>query len=157
MESARIEKLLDAWFEGNTTLAQETDLRDYFTKGEVAEHLEAYKPIFLGLVIAGSEVSEKEVVLPNAGSSIKPFWYSIAAMLLVAATIGGIMFSNSGLSAEEEQALAAFKESKKVMLLLSEGLNSGTENLNHLNEFNKGASAIAHINQFTETKNKILK
>ena len=157
MELVNIERLMDAWFEGNTTLEQEARLRSYFTEGEVAPHLEVYKPMFEGFVMAGKEVSEKEVLLPKEGFSIKPWWYSIAALLVVAATVGGIMFSGSGLTNEEKEALAALKQSKEVMLMLSEGLNTGTASIEHLNEFNKGKSAIAHINQFTKTKNKILK
>jgi hypothetical protein len=157
MESASIEILLDAWFEGNTTLAQEATLRDYFTNGEVPAHLQAYKPIFEGFVIAGTEVSEKEVSLPKTANRINPIWYSIAAMLVVAVTIGSIMFSNSGLSQEEKEALAAFKQTREVLMLASEGINAGTTNMVHLNEFTKGTSAISNINQFTKTKNKILK
>lgn len=157
MESARIEKLMDVWFDGNTTLQEEAVLRDYFTNGEIAPHLEVYRPMFESFVIAGKEVSEKEVQLPQNGIKIKSWWYSIAAMLVVAATIGSIMFSNSGLSQEEKEALAAFEQTREVLMLASEGINAGTTNMVHLNEFTKGTSAISNINQFTKTKNKILK
>ncbi|MBT8263624.1 MAG: hypothetical protein KJO05_12425 [Bacteroidia bacterium] len=157
MESARIERLLDAYFEGNTTLAEEGTLRDYFTKGNVAAHLESYTPIFQGFVQAKEEVSVKEVTLPESGFRIKGWWYSIAATFLVAVTVGSIVFSNSGLTDEEQEALAAIKETKEAMMLLSSNLNKGTENVVFLNEFTKGSSNIKYINQFTETKNRILK
>jgi hypothetical protein len=157
MESARIERLLDAYFEGNTTLAEEATLRDYFTNGEVAAHLEPMKPMFEGFVKAKEEVSATEIALPRSGSKINPWWYSIAATFLVAVTVGSIVFSNSGLSKEEEEALAALKQTREAMMMLSSNLNKGTENVAYLNEFTKGTSTIRHIEQFTETKNKILK
>jgi hypothetical protein len=54
------------------------------------------------------------------------------------------MYSESQPSQEEKEALAALQESRKAMLLLSEN-------------FNKGVEQLALVNQFTETKNKILK
>ena len=157
MESAIIDKLLESYFEGNTSLQQEVQLREYFKQEEVAPHLEVYRPMFDAFAAAGDEVSESEVSLPAKTRTIQPVWYSIAAVLLVAVTIGSLMFSNQGLSREEQEALAALKETKKVMLLMSEGLKTGASNINHLDEFNKGTSAIVHINQFTESKNRILK
>jgi hypothetical protein len=148
---------LDAYFEGNTTLAEEATLRDYFTQGEVAAHLESFAPMFKGFVQAKEEVSVKEVTLPESGIKIKTWWYSIAATFLVAVSVGSIVFSNSGLSNEEQEALAAIKETKEAMMLLSSNLNKGTENVALLSEFTKGTSNIKHINQFTETKNRILK
>ena len=157
MESTRIEQLMDAWFEGNTTLEQEALLRDYFTSGEVAPHLEMYVPMFEGFVQAKYEVSHQDVSLPKRNPTIKPFWYSVAAMLVVALTVGSIMFSNSGLSQEEKEALAALEQTKEAMYLLSSSLNKGTENVKLLDEFSKGTASINYINQFTETKNRILK
>lgn len=157
MELAKIERLLDAYFEGQTSLEQEATLRTYFTEGEVANHLQAYKPIFEGFVKARNEVSAKELTLPGRSLKIRSWWYGVAALLIVAVTVGSIVFSNSGLTDEEQQALAALKETKKAMLLLSSSLNEGASTVVHLNEFTKGSSAIMHINQFTNTKNKILK
>ncbi len=156
MESAKIERLLDAYFEGNTTLEQELTLRTYFTEGDVAVHLESYTPIFEGFVNARNEVSGKEISLPESGFKIKR-WYGVAAMLIVAFGVGSMLFSNPGLTGEEQEALAALKETRATMLLFSSGLNKGTASMAHLNEFTKGTSNILYVNQFSETKNKIFK
>ena len=148
---------MDTWFEGNTTLEQEAILREYFTGGDVAPHLQMYVPMFEGFVQAKEEVSQREVTLPKEGFSIKPMWYSVAAMIVVALTVGSILFSGSGLSREEQEALAAYNEAKEAMYLLSASLNKGTDNVKILDEFSKGTSSINYINQFTETKNRILK
>ncbi len=144
MESAKIERLLEAYFEGDTSLEQEETLRRYFTEEKVAAHFEAYKPMFEGFVHARNEVSGKEISLPERGFKIRPWWYGVAAMLIVAVTVGSFMFSNSGLTNEEQEALAALKQTKATMMLFSSNLNKGTSN-------------ITYINQFTETRNRILK
>lgn len=143
MESGRIEKLLNTYFEGNTTLSEEATLRTYFTGMNVEPHLQKYQPLFIGLKAAKSEVSQKEIIVTNIGTN-RNWLYAIAASVVIAISVAGYMFSESSISAEEKQALMAFNESKKAMLLLSEN-------------FNKGASHLALVNQFTETKNRILK
>ncbi len=136
MESVKIEKLLDAYFEGNTSLAEEKVLREYFSSNHVAEHLQQYKPIFLGLKTAKQERSAKEIILPeNKSKSKRTFWYSVAAMLVVAFGIGSFYFSQPKYSPEEKEALAAFEKSKNAMMLLSENLNKGTEQLGFVGQF----------------------
>jgi len=46
MEYKTILQLLDKYWEGNTTLAEETKLRQYFNQQEVADDLKAYQPLF---------------------------------------------------------------------------------------------------------------
>jgi hypothetical protein len=153
MELTKIEQLLAAYFEGNTTLVEESILREYFSSSEVAPHLAMYQPLFIGLQQAKDEVSRKEINLLSSSSSFtsNKWWYGIAALLVVGVTIGSFMFSQPQLSQEEKEALAAFEKSKETLRLLSENLNKGTEDLAYLNEFAKGTSSISHINQFTDT------
>lgn len=42
----KIEELLERYFEGQTSCEEERELRCYFTKGEVPEHLEIYRSLF---------------------------------------------------------------------------------------------------------------
>lgn len=143
MESVKIEKLLDAYFNGTTSLSEEKALRDYFNNEIVADHLIHYKPIFIGLKMAKEERSGKEIKLPeNNSRSHKTWWYSIAALLVVALGIGGFYFSQPQYTQEEREAIAAFEKSKDAMLFLSENLN-------------KGAEQLTVVEQFKITKNKI--
>ncbi|GHC52738.1 hypothetical protein [Ulvibacter litoralis] len=145
MELANIEKLLEAYFEGNTTLAEEATLRSYFTEASVAPHLKEYVPLFSSLQLAKEEVLNKELVLSEETTKTsRNWWYGIAASAAVVAIIAGFVFTQPNLSQEEQEALTAFNESKKAMLLLSQNFNNGTEQL-------------ALVGQFSETTNKILK
>ena len=145
MELARIEKLLEAYFEGNTTLAEEKVLRSYFTSDSVAPQLQEYQPLFEGFKIAQQEVSNRELRVPNNNvTSPKVWWYGIAASAVIAIIVANFMFSGPSMSQEEKEALTAFNESKRAMILLSENFNNGT-------------GQLAVMNQFTESKNRILK
>lgn len=143
MESVKIEKLLEAYFDGATTLAEEKLLRDYFNSSNVAGHLEQYIPIFKGFQIAREERSSRDFEMPESKpKTIKTWWYSVAAMLVVAFGIGSFYFSQPHYTQEEKEALAAFEESKNAMMLLSENLN-------------KGAGQLTLVEQFEITKDKI--
>ena len=41
-----IEELLNKYFEGETTCEEERELRRFFTRGIVPEHLQMYRPMF---------------------------------------------------------------------------------------------------------------
>lgn len=146
MELAKIETLLDAYFEGETSLEQETILRDYFATNNVAPHLAAYQQLFVGLKTAQEEVLEREIILPTVSTSkeTKRWWYGIAASLLVVIGVASLLMPSNQLSQEEQDALMAFNETKETLLLLSKSFNKGTEEL-------------AVLGQFTESKNLILK
>jgi hypothetical protein len=144
MELAKIERILEAYFEGESTLEQEASLKEYFTGNEVAPHLAVYKTLFVGLKAAKEEVSEREISLPPTSSSTKRWWYSIAASILIVIGVSSLLMPGDQITQEEQEALAAFNKSKETLILLSKNFNKGTEEL-------------AVLGQFTEAKNYILK
>jgi type VI protein secretion system component VasF len=145
MELAKIEKLLEAYFEGIYSLEEEKLLRKYFTSDAVAPQFKVYKPLFESYAIAQEEVSKRELIVSNRNMPFSKLWrYGIAASIAAVGLITLLMFSSLSLSQDEEAALAAFNESKKAMLLLADN-------------FNNGAEQLALLNQFTESKNSILK
>jgi len=144
MELAKIESLLEAYFDGNTTIKEEVVLRSYFMSDEVAPHLVSYQTMFEGFQMAKQEVSHRDVVLPKEANTSRNWWYSIAATAVIAIGVAGFVFQDSGVSSQEKEALAALKQSKEAMFLLSNNLNKGTEDL-------------AFIDQINKTKKRILK
>ncbi len=143
MESGKIEKLLEAYFEGATSLAEEKVLQNYFSGNTVEEHLQQYTPIFVGLKVAKEERSNRNIILPeNKSHSNRTLWYSMAATFVLAFGITSFFFSKPSYTQEEKEALAAFEKSKNAMMLLSENLN-------------KGAEHLTFVGQFGETKDEI--
>ena len=144
MESIKIEQLLEAYFEAETTLEEEKILREYFNSGDVEDHLKVYQSFFVGLGSARNEVLKKELQLPEKKVIPMNWWYGIAATVAVMFVVAGTLFTDPGLSQEEQEALAALNKSKEAMMMLSESFNKGTEKL-------------AVLDQFTLAKDKILK
>lgn len=146
MELDRIEKLLEAYFEGATNLEEEAVLLDYFNHHKVADHLLQYKPIFVGMMAARKEKSTRKVQIDNRPPTkkLKTWWFAVAAIIVVAIGIGSIYLSQPRISQQEREALLAFENSRKAMILLSEN-------------FNKGAQQLYLVNQFDAAKDKIWK
>lgn len=144
MEYNNIQNLLDAYFEGKTTLQEEAHLRAYFKNDTIDDAFASYRSLFNALDTAAAEVSTAQITLPKTPKSTSRWWLGIAASMLVVAGVAGFMYSNSGMTAEEAEALAALKQSKKAMLLLSEQLNKGT-------------NTLILVDQFHESKSKFLK
>lgn len=72
----KIEELLKKYFEGETTCAEEQELRHFFSTENVPEHLNCYRPLFLCLETEcrkQNEIrSEKNVPKQNHQEPTKP-------------------------------------------------------------------------------------
>jgi len=139
MELDRIEKLLEKYFEATTTVEEEKQLRDYFSKDSVAPHLEQYAPMFNYFSIAKDERFTKQVPLKPRVSYHK--WISIAAVAVIAF---GIFFGND--YREQRETEYAYSETKKALNLLAQNLERGTEKVAYLNEFEQTKQKIFNNN-----------
>ena len=158
MELAKVEILLERYFEGETSLKEEQQLRDFFQTEEVPPQLAPYTALFKSFALAQQEKSTREVVLQEPVRRNLVWMWSIAASVVVALGIGSLLFyQNTGLSQEEQEALAAYQEAKQTMLIFSENFNKGASKVNYLNTFTESTSNIKYINKFSETKNRFLK
>ncbi|WP_203292833.1 anti-sigma factor [Luteirhabdus pelagi] len=144
MESNKIEMLLDAYFEGTTTIQEEQQLREYFSNGTVAPHLESYAPMFQAFEQARQERSQKEIELPKPLIAQRRWWLSIAASAVIAIGVAGYVFTNTnqGLTQEEQEALAAFEKTKAALQQISMNFNEGAEELTYIDEFNTTTKKI---------------
>ncbi|WGK64185.1 hypothetical protein [Croceiramulus getboli] len=135
MASVKIEQLLEAYFEGETTLEQEVQLRDYFTSGKVAPHLEPYKAMFSAFAKAQSEQLPQPVRVPASRRSYS--WIAIAATVVLAL---GFYFQSQmkpvSFNTYEDPEVAALK-AKQALLMLSNAFEQGTDQLEVLEEFEK--------------------
>ncbi|WP_036385519.1 hypothetical protein [Muricauda sp. MAR_2010_75] len=139
MELDNIEKLVEKYFEANTTVAEEEQLRAYFSQEKVATHLEQYKPMFNYFSMAKEERYTKQVPLKPSVNYYK--WISVAA---VAVLTFGIYFGNQ--YQEKKKAEYAYEETKKAFELLAENFNRGTEKVAYLKEFEEAKQKIYNNN-----------
>ncbi|QYA26782.1 hypothetical protein G3I01_15200 [Gramella sp. MT6] len=149
MELSKIEKLLERYEEGETSLAEEKMLREYFLKEEVPEHLRSYQLMF---TFSANQAGKRLESTPAVSSHNRKNWYawsSIAAILIVA--LGIFFFNDSsqrlnnndlGTISEEEIAL---EKAKETLAMVSQFMNEGKSDLVYLKEFNNTKNKIIQI------------
>ncbi|MBP1224708.1 hypothetical protein [Flavobacterium sp. 1355] len=151
MELNRIENIIEKYFQGETTIAEEKELKAYFSSPDVAQHLEQYKPMFGYFSQVKEQKSTQEIPLQSKKRNVA--WLSIAASVVVLLGIGTFMYvseknappvvaqSELGTYDNPEEALAA---TQKALAMLSNNVNVGIE-------------SVQYIQEYEQSKNKIFK
>ena len=139
MELDRIEKLLEKYLEASTSVAEEKELRTYFSQESVPTHLKQYAPMFQYFSLAKEERFTKQVPLKTRRDYFK--WASVAA---VAVLMFGIYFGNE--YQKQNEAEFAYNETKKALSLLADNFSRGTEKVAYLNEFENTKQKIYNKN-----------
>jgi len=153
MELAKIENLLEKYFEAKTTIQEEAVLKEYFSQNDVAAHLIEHKEIFNFFSDSSLETSNRTIELTRKNERIIPIkWLSIAAMLVFFIGVYSIYQQNE---TEKEEARLAYMETQKALELISSSLNKGAGAVAHLDNFNKGTDAMAQLQTFGNTQKKI--
>lgn len=141
MELAKIENLLEKYLAAETSLKEENVLKNYFSQENVPAHLEEYKSMFNYFTNSSLDVSTKTISLPQKKNGSVMKWLSVAAMAVL--FVGIYSVSQNSLT-EKEEAMMAYQETQKALNLISLNLN-------------KGNNAIAQLQTFENTQNKIFK
>jgi hypothetical protein len=151
MELDKIEYILEKYFQGETSIAEENQLKEYFSSPNVAQHLEQYKPMFGYFSQVKEQKSTQEIPLQTKKRNVA--WLSIAASVVVLLGIGTYLFvgkktvdpvvaqSELGTYDNPEEALAA---TQKALALLSSNVNVGI-------------GSVQYIKEYEQSKNKIFK
>lgn len=142
MELHKIESLLEKYFEGETSIAEENQLKDYFSSSDVAQHLQQYKPMFSYFVQAKQEQSVQ--VLPLTTKKRNVAWLSIAASVVVLLSVGTFAYFNSqpeDLGTYENPEIA-FRETQKALWLLSGNVNKGIESVQYVGEYENAKGKV---------------
>lgn len=150
MVSNRIEYLLGRYEEGETTLAEENELREYFSQKEIPEHLEAYALLFKFQTHESKTVYTEDKVLELESNNYRFAWTSIAAVIIVALGIFYFNQSQPSLTTSEMSAVSdqeqALEKTKQTLKMVSAMMNEGTADLVYLQEFNKTKNQIIELN-----------
>ncbi|MFD1316148.1 hypothetical protein [Namhaeicola litoreus] len=140
MESGNIEKLLEKYFEAETTLAEEKQLKEYFSGNQIAEHLAQYRAFFGYFKEEPNHISVKEIELPKERKFNMKFISIAASFLLMVSVFSYQQYQHN----QEVAAREAFAKTQEALQLISQNLN-------------KGNKAIAQLNYYEETQRKIFK
>ena len=151
-----IDKLLEKYENGETSLKEEQQLKHYFTQETVAPHLEVYKPMFAYFLVNQQEQFTKDVPLKTK-RNFNYKWISVAAVaVLMLGFYFGTTLRGSDLGTYEDPQLA-FNEFSKSMEMISSKFNTGTSTVGYLNEVNKGASTLGYLNELENATSIIFK
>ncbi len=138
MELDKIEALLEKYFEGQTSIEQENQLRDYFLSAELPPHLLQYKSIFKYFDSARIEKSDKPMYFQVTKSKNSTFkWLSIAAIFLVllAISIPYLLNQEEAVAENVESPEMAFQQTQKALALLSRKVNTGVKSVDYIGEY----------------------
>jgi hypothetical protein len=136
MEFNKIEALLEKYFEGETSVAEENELKDYFSSPNVAEHLEQYRPLFGYFAEAKEQKLTHQVSLTSKKRKVT--WLSIAASIVMMMGIGTYTYFNVN-TVKENQELGTYDDpeealeaTQKALAMLSDNVNVGIEGVQYL-------------------------
>lgn len=149
MEYNKIEQLLEKYFNAETSIAEEKELRAYFASPNVAAHLLQYKPVFD--YFSFSKELEFQAEIPKLPKSRdkerKLAWLSIAASVVVLLGIGSYFFVNKNTNQSQDLGTyddpeIAFRETQKALALLSNHVNTGIESVHYIEEYQNSKKLI---------------
>jgi len=143
MELRTIEKLLDKYFDAATSIAEENELKAYFSSTDVAPHLEQYRPVFGYFAREATQQFDKTVPLKTKKHYAK--WVSVAASVVLLAGMF-TYFSGQPVNQDElgtyKDPETAFKETQKALSLISKNVNVGVNSLNYIGAYEKSRKTI---------------
>jgi hypothetical protein len=140
MELDRIEALLLKYEEGETSLAEEKILQEYFTTAKVPPHLEQYRLLF-GYTTRERAASYSGKVELTSKRKRYAFVGIAASIILAVGLFVGVNngqedFASQDLGSIEDPEEAYFK-AKETLQMVSAALNTGKEELIYVEEFDK--------------------
>jgi hypothetical protein len=142
----RIEKLIEKYFEAETSIAEEKELKNYFASSDVAQHLEQYKPIFGYATQAKQEQFTATIPLKtNKRKSV--VWLSVAASVAVLLGVALFTFNHYNPPVSEDLGTyddpeVAFRETQKALALISKSVNRGIESMEYINEYEQSKNKV---------------
>ncbi|AYN05009.1 hypothetical protein [Flavobacterium sp. 140616W15] len=155
MELDKIEIILEKYFQGESTIAEENELKKYFSSSDVAQHLEQYKPIFGYFSQVKEQRLTQEIPLQTKKRNVA--WLSIAASAVLLLGIGSYFYLNNtnnttpvvaksdlGTYDSPEEALAA---TQKALAMVSHNVNTGIESVQYIKEYEQSKNLIFKQNK----------
>lgn len=141
-----IEKLIEKYFNAETTLAEEKELKAYFSSENIAPPLEQYKPIF-GYTAKAKQEQFTATIPLNTKKRHTFLWIYVAASVVVLLGVGFFTFNHHNQSVSEDFGTyddpeVAFRETQKALEMISQSVNEGIESMDYLSEYEQSKNII---------------
>jgi hypothetical protein len=171
MNLHEIEKLLEKYFEGETSLSEEEQLRDFFASGNVPERWKDLKKYFSFFGMELSQTLNDQAFDEKIMSEIKEdkqsplldlrrpwiYWLSgvaAAALILIAVFVKFDPFSKRiGDTYDDPQV--AYAEAKKILLYVSAQFNKGTNKLESVKAYETGLKELKPVAAFSKAAEEV--
>jgi hypothetical protein len=146
MEFSKIEILVEKYFQGETSIAEEKELRSYFSTQNVAPHLEQYKAMFGFFTQAKQQEFTKKIPLQTKKSKI--MWLSIAATIAVVFGLSTFYILNNNATVNQDQLgtydspEVAYIETQKALALISSNVNIGMKSVMYVQEYEAAKNRV---------------
>jgi hypothetical protein len=171
MNTTGIEELLEKYYEGLTSLEEETQLMEFFLGSDIPPRLAVHAEHFRYLHLSGKEeIGDPEFVskvldrleisgTSSLGSNSRRWIYvtSLAATLLL---LAGILFTfrydivskltAKRLSEQYTSPETAYAEATKALLLVSVNFNAGLDQISGITKFNKGLESMEPFSKYSK-------
>lgn len=143
----KIEVLVEKYFDAETSIAEESELKVYFSSENVAQHLQHYTSLFVHFKEAKEEQFTTPIVLKTNKKNYSA-WLSVAATVTILLGIGSFMYVNNQQNAVPtaygtyDDPEVAFRETQKALALISAHVNTGIESVNYIAEYQTSKDKI---------------
>jgi hypothetical protein len=151
MEFNKIEDLLEKYFQGETSIVEEKELKDYFSSPNVAQHLKQYKPIFGYFSQVKEQKSTQDIPLKTKKRNVA--WLSIAASVVVLLGVGTYFYvsEKNAARAVAQTELGTYDNPEEALAATQKALSLLSSNVN------VGIGSVQYIKEYEQSKNKIFK
>lgn len=168
MSSHRIEKLLEKYFEGETSLSEERTLREFFREEEIPGHLQDLKEQFELYDMEGQEelpddfddvifrkIEKQERGQKQSRRTTIYYISGVAATILLLVTVFVRFDSFLGTTpTNDSEAQIAFNEASRILYFVSDKFNKGTNPLGKVARFDEGMKDLSSVKKFDDGVSK---
>jgi hypothetical protein len=156
MNTKTIDEILKRYFEGESTLAEEKLLNDFFRQPDIPENLRVHQPLFAYFEQSRSEFMESDVkVVPMHATRNRILYVSslAAGVLLVI----GLFFTflndysrkNQFYRANPDTEIA-YHQAEEALMLVSGNLNNGLRQVQKLESLDKALLNLQIFSKFSQ-------
>ena len=178
MSFKEIEQLLARYYEGETTRAEEKLLKEFFARDDVPVNLRPHQPMFRFFTAEATHTlsdeqqdkvlirrieqyqREASTVRTHPGKRRLYYFSGIAAGLLILFSLVFAIRNEVSRRHHDElltsSAEGAYTQTKQALLLVSVGLNTGLDAVQHFKTLDKAMEKIQRINKFYNYQNQFI-
>jgi hypothetical protein len=167
MDLKEIKKLLDKFYEGETSLEEENLLKNFFKSSSIPEYMAADKEFFVQMDTEQNKIPENNNLLDHLHKTINlqvkrekyghrlNLFYKISS---IAAGLAIFVLTYMVIIHKDQKQLKndtykdpklAYEQVKRTLVYLSQNLNHGTQPLENVNKLNQGMLEFSSFSSFS--------